>query len=388
VRRLVVAALSLVAAIIPATATPAAPPIQIRTELPPWLAPGGRLTVSGFAASHVRVVLRAGGRTIATVVSGSLGRFDFHVRARGAGRYPLSVRAGTATRALGTLTVRPLELAAVGDVTPGEQVGPAVLAYGAAFPWSDVGALLAGADLTTANLEGAITARGIAAPDKQYHFRGPVGLLTGARATAGIDVLTLANNHSLDYGEFGLRDTLAAAARSGIATVGAGVTSGAARRRSLFKAGGLRIAFLGYSDVNPLGFTATGSTPGTAAASPDAIASDVRAARRVADVVVCWFHWGIELHATPTAQQLSLAATALNAGAQVVLGAHPHVFGAIARPSSTTLVAWTLGNFVFPAGGGAATRSGVLLVGLGAHGVLNSHVVPALSGVRPTLLPR
>ncbi len=376
------------AALVPATATTATPPIQIRTELPSWLAPGGRLSISGFAASHVRVVLRANGRAIAAVASGQLGRFGFHVRAPVAGRYRVSIRAGAATADAGMLTVRPLELAAVGDITPGEQVGPAVLAYGTAFPWSDVGALLAGADLTTGNLEGAITTRGTAAPDKQYHFRGPIGLLTGARATAGIDVLTLANNHTLDYGELGLRDTLAAAARSGIATVGAGVTSTAARRPSLFETGGLRIAFVGYSDVNPLGFKATDGTPGTATASAYAIAADVGSARRIADVVVCWFHWGIELHATPDAQQLSLAATALNAGAQVVLGAHPHVFGGIIRPTKTTLVAWTLGNFVFPAGGGAATRSGVLLVGLGAHGVLSSRVVPALSGVRPTLRGR
>jgi len=224
-RRLFFAATLFAAVLVPAQATTATPPIQIRTELPSWLAPGGRLTVSGFTGPHVRVVLRANGRAIAAVASGPRGRFEFRVRGLAAGRYRMSIRVGTATFVAGALRVRPLELAAVGDITPGEQVGPAVLAHGAAYPWSDVGALLAGADLATGNLEGAITTRGTAAPDKQYHFRGPIGLLAGARATAGIDVLTLANNHTLDYGELGLRDTLAAAARSGIATVGAGVTT-------------------------------------------------------------------------------------------------------------------------------------------------------------------
>jgi poly-gamma-glutamate synthesis protein (capsule biosynthesis protein) len=149
------------------------------------------------------------------------------------------------------------------------------------------------------------------------------------------------------------------------------------------EAGGIRVAFLGYSDVNPLGFPATSTSPGTARA--EGIAEDVRRARRRADVVVCWFHWGIELHADPNGQQRALAGAALAAGAQIVLGAHPHVFGRVDRPRPHTLVAWTLGNFVFPAGSGASIRSGILIVRVNARGVAGHRVVAARSGVRPAL---
>ena len=128
-------------------------------------------------------------------------------------------------------------------------------------------------------------------------------------------------------------------------------TTGAARRPALVEAGGIRVAFLGYSDVNPLGFPAESASPGTARAELSSIDADVRAARRRADVVVCFFHWGTELHAAPEARQQQFAAACLAAGAQVVLGAHPHVFGSVIRPGPRTLVAWTLGNFVFPSSG-------------------------------------
>jgi len=189
-------------------------------------------------------------------------------------------------------------------------------------------------------------------PGKRYHLRGPRAVLRGAAAEGGLDVVTLANNHTGDFGDLALLDTLTAAHAAGLQTVGAGASIVAAHRPAVLERGGLRVAFLGYSDVNPAGFPATASSPGTARA--DAVAGDVRRARRSADIVVCWFHWGVELHAEPDARQRALAAAALTAGAQVVLGAHPHVFGRVERLRRHALVAWTLGNFVFPSSGATA----------------------------------
>lgn len=183
---------------------PARLTLVVRSQLPAWVAPGGGFTVSGYAGSRVQVVLRAHGRRIARLRSGALGHFDFRVRAPRAGRYALTVRTGSLVKRVGTLTVRPLELAAVGDVTSGEQVGPRILSSGAAYPWSNVGRLLRSADITTANLEGAVSSRGVPVSGKQYHFEGPQALLTGARRYGGLDVLTLANNHIMDYGSAAL----------------------------------------------------------------------------------------------------------------------------------------------------------------------------------------
>src|SRR5581483_1073556 len=134
---------------------------------------------------------------------------------------------------------------------------------------------------------------------KDYVFRGPPGALAAAARAGGLDVLTVANNHTLDYGRDAFFDTIRLAHGFGVATVGAGVSLAAARRPAILERGGLRIAFLGYSDIRPLGFTAGPAAAGIAPAEAGLIAADVRAARRRADVVVVWFHWGIERMTSP-----------------------------------------------------------------------------------------
>ncbi len=366
-----------------ATASAAPPTLTMATSLPAWLAPGARFVVDG-STSVQTVSLLSDRARIASVTAGPGGRFSLHARAPGAGRHQLTLLVGGTRVGIGTLVVRPVVLDAVGDITPGEAVGPAIRALGAAYPWTNVGPELRRADLTTGNLEGAITDRGTPAPDKQYHFRGPAALLAGARARAGFDVLTVANNHSLDFGAAGLADTLAAARRLGISTIGGGATLGAARRPATFDVGGLRVAFLGYSDVCPPGFAAGASSPGIARAEAGQIAEDVRSAKRTSDVVVVFFHWGVELRAAPDARQRMFAGSAMHAGSTVVLGAHPHVLGSVER-SPHALVAWSLGNFVFPAGSAAATRTAILRVRLTAGGVAGFDLVPARSGVQPAL---
>jgi poly-gamma-glutamate synthesis protein (capsule biosynthesis protein) len=279
-------------------------------------------------------------------------------------------------------------LAAAGDVTPGEGVSATVDREGDAYPWSGVARVLRSADLATVNLEGAISSRGVAAAGKEYHFRGGPGLLRGAARVAGIDLVTVANNHSLDYGREAFLDTLAAARRAGLATVGGGATIDLARRPAVVEAGGLRIAVLGYSDVRPYGFDAGPDWAGTAPADPAAIAADVAAARRRADLVVVWFHWGRELETGPNGRQQELAAATLQAGASIVLGAHPHVLQPVTR-EGRKLVAWSLGNFVFPSGRPQTRSTGVLLATLDARGVTGYRLERAtIHGFRPELDPQ
>jgi poly-gamma-glutamate synthesis protein (capsule biosynthesis protein) len=285
---------------------------------------------------------------------------------------------------VGDLLVRPLVLDAVGDVTFGEQVGPAVATYGGGYPWTSVARTLRAADVTVGNLETSISTQGIAAA-KKYTFRGPPQALPAMARIAGFDVLTLANNHTDDYGPDALLDTIRYVRAAGIKSIGAGANETHAARPALVAAGGLTIAFLGFSDINPLGFSATAMTPGTARADPEAMARAVRAARRHADVVVCFMHWGVEMHSEHDSRQAQLASACLAAGAQVVLGAHPHVLGPVVRPNSYTLVAWTLGNFVFPSTGVTA-RSGVLQVRIDARGVCGYRLLPVeIDGFRPRL---
>ena len=360
--------------------------LRILSRLPAWLAPGAAGHVEGFAGADERLRLQTtGGSVLARTTSGPRGRFLFSFRAPEPGRYGLRVAGAARAASAGVLVVRPLVLDAVGDITFGEQVGAAVSVHGGAYPWTGVARALRAADVTVGNLETSVSTRGSAEIPK-YAFRGPPQALPPMSRFAGFDVLTLANNHAPDYGPEALLDTLRYVRAAGIEPIGAGANELLARRPAIVEAGGLKVAFLGYSDVNPPGFRATATTPGTAAADPDEIAADVRAARRKAEVVVCFMHWGVELQPRPDSRQEQLAAACLSAGAQVVLGAHPHVLGPVSRPTPRTLVAWTLGNFVFPSTG-AAAHTAILQVRLDAHGVRGYRLLPVeIEGFRPQLL--
>ena len=359
-------------------------PLRVDSQLPAWLAPGAPLRVRGFAGGNAVVTLLVDGRGAARAGSGRLGAFNLVGRAPEPGRHAVAVESGGRRVRVGTLRVRPVVLAAAGDVT----FGAGAMARGPVFPWTGIGATLRAADIATANLEGAISTRGVAVAGKQYTFRGPPEAARAAARAGGIDVLTLANNHTVDFGREALLDTIGHVRAAGIATVGAGRDPEAARRPAVLERGGLRIAFLGYSQVPPDSFFAAEGRPGTAPAGEAQIAADVDAARRRADLVVVWFHWGLELQAEPTGSQRRLAETALNAGASVVLGAHPHVLGPVTEPLPRRLVAWTLGNFIFPSLRAETVRTAILTVRLDARGVSGWDLHAArIEGFRPVARP-
>lgn len=360
--------------------------VKVTTALPAWAAPGARLHIGGWTAAGVTVKLWIGTR-VRFATSGPRGGFGFRVRAPAAGgRYPVSVVAAGTRMEVGTLRVRPLLLAAVGDVTFGDGVRTAIANHGTRYPWLSVAPVLRSADLSVANLEGAVSTRGAPWPGKLYTFRGPPAALRTAGSYAGLDAVSVANNHSLDYGRVAFLDTLRHARRFGIAPFGGGSDLTAARRPAILVAGNLRVALLGFSDVRPLGFDAGAARPGTTPAFPDIVAADVRTARRRADVVIAYFHWGVERSFLPSARQRALAQTALDAGAQVVIGAHPHVLQPFARKGNR-LIAWSLGNFVFAAYSPGTARTGILRIRLGARGVLGWNLRRArIAGVQPRLV--
>ena len=350
-------------------------PLKLTARLPAWLAPEAHARASGWADAGEQVRLLANGRPVAAGRAGALGRFFLDVQApRRSGRYRLVLRAGERRRVLPDLVVRPVVLAAAGDVNLGDRIDAGIRALGPDAPWKAVAPVLRAADVTVVNLECAVSTRGSPVPGKEYTFRGAPSSLAAAER-AGVNVVSVANNHSLDFGVDAFVDTLRHARRFGLRTIGGG-TLAAARRPVVWRAGGLRIALLAYSDVRPAGFDATPDRPGAAAADPAAIAVDVAAARRRADAVVVYFHWGNELELTANDRQRSLADAAFAAGATVVLGAHPHVLQPVER-RGPRLVAWSLGNFVFGAASPGTTSSGVLLVGLERRGVRWSELVPA-----------
>jgi poly-gamma-glutamate capsule biosynthesis protein CapA/YwtB (metallophosphatase superfamily) len=356
------------------------------------VAPGGRIELAGEGApSGADLVLetRRRGRAWHPVADGRAddeGRFLVEGRvAAAAGRAGVRVRAvggGASTPA--AVTVRPLRLASVGDINLGDAPGAAIEAEGPDYPWESAGGALRRADIAFGNLESAVSERGRPFP-KQYTFRGTPAALAGLRRHSGIDVLNLANNHVGDFGPTALLDTVRAVERLGIRAVGAGAGLERALRPQVVERLGLRVAFVGFSNILPLEFAAEPGRPGVAWATREAVGRAVRAARRRADVVVATFHWGIEKAPYETAEQAELARIAADSGAQLVIGAHPHVLQPLRR-TGAALVAYSLGNFVFGAQSGETAATGVLVTDLSAEGVTAARWRPgAISGGRPLL---
>jgi poly-gamma-glutamate capsule biosynthesis protein CapA/YwtB (metallophosphatase superfamily) len=358
----------------------------VSSTLPTWRAPGAPLSVRGTAGPGATVELWIGAAKRAEQVARPDGRFAFRVRVPATPRrYAVAVASEGERTGAGSLRVRPVRLAAGGDVTLGDGVATAIRQYGPRWPWRSVAPVLRAADIAVVNLETCVSTRGRPWPGKEFTFRGtPRSLRTAARF-AGVDVGSLANNHSLDYGRVAFADTLAYARRSGIHTIGGGANLRKARKPAVLGRGGLRIAFLGFSDVRPPGFDAGPGRSGATPAFPKYIRADMRQATAGADVVVVYFHWGIELDRSPTARQKFLARVALRAGASVVLGAHPHVLQPRERRGNR-FVAWSLGNFVFDWNSPGTDRTGILRLGLGRAGVVSSSFLPArINWVQPRL---
>ena len=223
-------------------------------------------------------------------------------------------------------------------------------------------AQLAAADLAMVNMETAVTTRGTPVA-KQFTFRGPPTALPGLLA-AGIDVVTIANNHGMDYGTVGLSDTLAAARAAGLPLVGAGPDAAAAYAPYRTTIKGQRIAVLGATQVLDSSvrqaWTAGPDKPGLASAyQVETLLDAVRAARRDSDTVVVYVHWGVERDTCPPPQARTLAGQLVDAGADVVVGSHAHVLLGDGRLGGA-YVDYGLGNFQFYNGNGPTAQTGVL----------------------------
>lgn len=223
--------------------------------------------------------------------------------------------------------------------------GPGHLVSNDGDPFAHVTEILLESDMTVGNLECAITRKGHA-EDKTYTFKGPLESLGLLRKY--FTVLSLANNHSGDWGTAGFADELTLLSEERIAWVGGGRNEREARRPFVADVKGQRIAILAYNDYPPKSFAATTTKPGTAWLVEKSILDDIRAARvnSKANWVFLFLHWGEELEPRPTAEQVALAHRLLDAGADGIVGTHPHVTQTIEWYGNKPIV-YSLGNFVF-----------------------------------------
>jgi hypothetical protein len=237
--------------------------------------------------------------------------------------------------------------------------------------------VLGSADLTMLNLETAVTRRGTPQP-KTYHFRTRPAAFTALRE-AGVDVVTMANNHVLDYGQTGLADTLAAARKARFPVVGIGRNAAAAWAPYLTRIGGVPIAIIGVSQVAELAssWVATSIGPGEAnAINLRRTLAAVRAARMLAKIVIVFMHWGTEGQSCPDAGQLSLAPRLAAAGASIIIGAHAHMLQGSGWLGHT-FVAYGMANFLWWENS-YSTATGLLKLTIQPHRPLTARFIPAV----------
>ena len=204
------------------------------------------------------------------------------------------------------------------------------------------------ADYFVTNEEFPFSTRGTPAPDKQFTFRvhpEKVKLMQ----EMGIDLVTLANNHALDYGRDAMLDTIDTLDRAGIRHVGAGKNLAEARKPAIVELNGRTFAFIGATRVYPEADWAAGTDSAGMFSAYDGgaqLAEEVKAAKQQADYVIAYVHWGIEREEMPNEVQKSIAHRLVDAGADLVVGAHPHVLQGIEYYQGVP-IAYSLGNFVF-----------------------------------------
>jgi poly-gamma-glutamate synthesis protein (capsule biosynthesis protein) len=199
-------------------------------------------------------------------------------------------------------------------------------------------------DISVVNHECPITTRGTKIP-KPYNFRMRPDY-AGVLPETGIDLVNLANNHIFDYGSEGLFDTISYLDSVGVLHVGAGRDQEEARKPVVLRCKGWRIGFLGYYGGGEAP-VAREAKPGVAPRSLDVIAGDIRALRADSvDFIAVTLHWGTEKAEYPDAGQQAFAHRVIDAGADAVIGHHPHVLQGVERYKQGVIV-YSLGNFVF-----------------------------------------
>ncbi|WP_409345676.1 CapA family protein [Paenibacillus sp. MBLB4367] len=250
----------------------------------------------------------------------------------------------------------------VGDVIMAETVESAMKQHGYDYPFKQVKPYLERADVTIANLETPVTERGTK-QDKEYAYQSTPKAMPAFK-DSGIDIVNLANNHSLDMGVEGLIETFDHLAKHGIERFGAGRNRAEAYSPVIVEKKGIKIAFLGFTRVYPNSAWFAGEkTPGLASmydfALPLAVEA-IEAARKKADLVVVVAHWGVERQDLPEAYQRQAAKAYIDAGADLIVGGHPHVLQGFETYKDKWIV-YSLGNFIFTTNDVAKTWETIIL---------------------------
>jgi len=267
-------------------------------------------------------------------------------------------------------------LVAAGDVMLDRGVGKKIAKLGVDFPFEHVDYIFRNADIAFANLESPASCLGTQVKGKEVTFRAALNAINSLR-NVGIDVVSLANNHAMDYGQDALAETMDVLSHNRITYVGAGANSMAAHRPSEILINGLKVSFLAYTYKFHKVVEAQIDQPGVAIAHNELVKSDIKKAKEWADIVVVSFHWGWEYSDHPDKETRELAHLAVESGADLVVGHHPHVIQGV-EVYEGGLICYSLGNFIFDQRGNRTRRGLILRCSMDKLGVKRAEILPVI----------
>jgi poly-gamma-glutamate synthesis protein (capsule biosynthesis protein) len=258
-------------------------------------------------------------------------------------------------------TIPTFDMAVAADIILGRGVNNKMVAYNDyLYPFRKMRDELMSADWRVANLECTLTDL-VPPPEDPY----TTTFITSRRAVdglvyAGMQTLSLANNHADNGGVEAFVDMIHTLHKHNITTCGGGSNLAEARQPVIQTVKGTRVALLAYNEIPPGGPYADVNSPGIAPVDLKTLPQDIAAARKRADLVIPFFHWGVEYTKDPTPTQQQAAHLAIDSGAAMVLGSHPHWVQAI-ESYKGRLIIYSLGNFVFDQDWSRQTLEGCML---------------------------
>lgn len=269
---------------------------------------------------------------------------------------------------------RKIELVFVGDIMLSRSVAKQIRErQDASYPFRRIREHTANADLAFGNLEGPLSDRGT---DQRhlYSFRADPATMEGL-LYAGFDVLSVANNHMGDWGEAALLDTVLRLKYTDISPVGAGVDLAAAEAPVIREIHGTKIAYFAATDQIPERFIAEEGHAGVNFFELERMATAVKETKKDVDIVIVSLHWGGEYETTPRPSMKEMARALVDAGADLVVGHHPHVVQPVEKYHGGWIL-YSLGNFVFDQNFSEETMEGLMV-----RAVIERHAITGVEEV-------
>ncbi|GEN54637.1 CapA family protein [Halobacillus faecis] len=275
----------------------------------------------------------------------------------------------------------------VGDMMFGRHVTDVIEKNGTPFLFEKVAPYFQSSDYVTGNFENAVTLSSeeeYTLLDKSIHLQSDESPVTTLKNMNFTNV-NLANNHSMDYGEKGLKDTIKTMQNEGLSYVGAGENIEEAQTIDYQEVKGLTVATLGINDVPVAGSPALKYRAGVAEADPEDFLPLVKEAESNADMVMVHVHWGAEYDNEPHPRQRDMAKAIVDAGADVIIGHHPHVLSPV-EVYKDSVIFYSLGNFIFDQGWSRTRDSALVQYDLQEDGTGRFEILPMrIREARPSL---